>query len=312
MNEHISFWDKYSKLKVVLFVLVIAAIGFGGFRYVKQSKEYFGLKEENTTLKDSNKELEEALKNTTDSLNRVEGEYKALVTALETERQKSSRFADQIDTIAEQVESYQRLAELDPELLQKYSKVYFLSENYVPSALTPIDTKYLFNKSRPMQFHDRAWPFLRNLLDAAAQEGIQLQVASAYRSFNTQAELKSRYRITYGAGTANQFSAEQGYSEHQLGTTLDFTNPKIGGGLEGFDKTDSFTWLKNNAYKYGFVISYPPNNKFYIYEPWHWRFVGLELAKRLHDENKNFYELEQREIDTYLRGIFLLPKDSTQ
>jgi D-alanyl-D-alanine carboxypeptidase len=87
--------------------------------------------------------------------------------------------------------------------------------------------------------------------------------------------LKSQYRVTYGAGTANSFSADQGYSEHQLGTTVDFTTPKVGGTLTGFDKTDSYKWLQNNAYKYGFILSYPSSNGYYIFEPWHWRFVGL-------------------------------------
>ena len=112
--------------------------------------------------------------------------------------------------------------------------------------------------------------------------------------------------MTYGSGTANQFSADQGYSEHQLGTTLDFTTPVIKGALLSFAKTTAYTWMNDNAYKYGFVISYPKQNTYYEYEPWHWRFVGRELATYLHniDNGGYFYQLDQRFIDTYLVKIF--------
>nr|MBP9757535.1 M15 family metallopeptidase [Candidatus Paceibacterota bacterium] len=123
---------------------------------------------------------------------------------------------------------------------------------------------------------------------------------SAYRSFDTQETLKEGYKVRYGAGTANSFSADQGYSEHQLGTTLDFTMPELGTGLVGFDKTPGFPWLKDHAHEYGFILSYPKGNGHFVFEPWHWRYVGVELASRLHQEGKSFYDLDQRLIDTYL------------
>ncbi|MEK7495870.1 MAG: D-alanyl-D-alanine carboxypeptidase family protein, partial [Patescibacteria group bacterium] len=63
-------------------------------------------------------------------------------------------------------------------------------------------------------------------------------------------------------------------------------------------------WLTENAYKYGFILSYPKQNTYYRFEPWHWRFVGVALATKLHDGNKYFYDLSQREIDQYLVSIF--------
>ena len=70
---------------------------------------------------------------------------------------------------------------------------------------------------------------------------------------------------------------------------VDLTIPSIGTSLNNFEKSAAYTWLKNNAYRYGFILSYPPNNAYYQFEPWHWRFVGIALATRLHNENKNFY-----------------------
>jgi len=132
---------------------------------------------------------------------------------------------------------------------------------------------------------------------------IDLKIVSAYRSFYDQLVTKISYKTLYGSG-ANQFSADQGYSEHQLGTTIDFTTAKLDGLSLQFENQDAYAWLRGNAYKFGFVLSYPKNNSYYQYEPWHWRFVGIALATKLHDENKNFYDLTQREIDQYLISLF--------
>ena len=150
------------------------------------------------------------------------------------------------------------------------------------------------------------WPFLKKMLDDAQTANIDLKIASAFRSFDTQSTLKSAYKVTYGSGS-NKFSADQGYSEHQLGTTIDFTTTKLGADSSTFGKTASFVWLIENAYRYGFILSYPKNNSYYIFEPWHWRFVGKGLALRLHDENKNFYDLPQRDINEYLISLFDQP-----
>lgn len=283
----------YSRPIFVVTVLMIVSIIVSGWLYSK-----------NKTLALKITELEEALKNSNDSLSRVQGEKDSLNNALTEAGNKNKSFADQINKINTDLETYERLRRVDPELLQKYSKIYFLNENYIPSELTPIDTKYLSNKEKTLQIQDRVWPFLRDLLASAQNNTGGLEIVSAYRSFGTQASLKSTYKITYGAGTANSFSADQGYSEHQLGTAVDFTTPKIGGGLSGFEKSDAFTWLNHEAYKYGFILSYPEGNGYYVFEPWHWRFVGLALAKKLHDEGKKFYDLDQREISAYQANMF--------
>ena len=202
------------------------------------------------------------------------------------------------------VSTLEKLSKTDPELLQKYSKVFFLNEHYTPERLSEIGKEYLYTESKPELIHSLVWPYLNSLLGAAKGDGITLYVKSAYRSFDEQKSVKSAYTVVYGAGTASQFSADQGYSEHQLGTTADFITTGLGGELAGFEKTPAYAWMKNNAHKYGFVLSYPEGNKYYIFEPWHWRYVGVELASKLKAENKNFYDLDQREIDEYLAKIF--------
>lgn len=198
----------------------------------------------------------------------------------------------------------EKLSKTDPELLQKYSKVFFLNEHYAPERLAQIEPQNTYSEARAEKISAQVLPYLEDLLSDAQRDGIELYVKSAFRSFEEQSKLKDAYTVTYGAGSANTFSADQGYSEHQLGTTVDFISTGQGGELSGFEKTAAYAWLQKNAYKYGFVLSYPPNNAHYIFEPWHWRFVGKKLADYLHDRGKYLYELEQRQIDEFLATLF--------
>lgn len=212
-------------------------------------------------------------------------------------------FEGQISSITSTVGTLEKLSNTDEELLAKYSKVYFLNENYVPSKLTVIDEKYLNKSATNIEIHVDVWPYLEKLLIEASRQDIPLKVASAYRSFQTQSTLKNAYTTTYGSG-ANKFSADQGYSEHQLGTALDFTTLKLGNNFSAFGSDPAYKWLQENAHNYGFILSYPAGNTYYKFEPWHWRFVGVKLAKRLYDDQKFFYDLDQREIDKTLVNLF--------
>lgn len=209
-----------------------------------------------------------------------------------------------VGSISGTVGDLKKLADTDPQLLKKYSKVYFLNENYTPIHLAEIPIEYLYSSSRKEQFSSESLPYLKNLLDSAKANNITVYVKSGYRSYTEQKSLKTTYSVIYGAGTANAFSADQGYSEHQLGTTIDFITLGLGGKLEGFDNTASYEWLSNNAHNFGFVLSYPKGNNYYVYEPWHWRFVGIKLATYLHDNKLNFYDLDQRVIDKFLVNFY--------
>jgi zinc D-Ala-D-Ala carboxypeptidase len=240
--------------------------------------------------------LSSELSLTAEELDELEDDYKK-------EKKKNDVFEDQIKDISGTVSDLDKLAKTDEELLQKYSKVYFLNEHYIPEKIKSIRPEFLYNEANEKSIHAKVEPFLTEMLTAAQEDGIKIWINSAYRSFYEQASLKGAYTQTYGTG-ANRFSADQGYSEHQLGTTLDFTTEGLGGGLNGFEGTSAYTWLQENAHEYGFTLSYPKNNTYYVFEPWHWRFVGEELASDLHDEGKSFYDWDQRDIDKYLIKIF--------
>lgn len=228
----------------------------------------------------------------------------ALERTLSAEQIKVAQLLEDTEKIGGAVGTLEKLSQTDPELLQKYSKVFFLNEHYVPAELSEITNAYLYSEKETQFIHSAVFPKLIQMIDDAAALDVPLYIKSAYRSFNNQNIVKTSYSVTYGEESANQFSADQGYSEHQLGTTIDLITTGLGGQLNGFGGTGAYVWLQQNAHTYGFTLSYPENNTFYIYEPWHWRFVGVELATKLVEEGKFFYDLEQREIDEYLVNIF--------
>jgi LAS superfamily LD-carboxypeptidase LdcB len=241
-------------------------------------------------------ELSERLSLTAEELDDIEDDYRK-------EKKKNDNFEDQIKEISGTVGVLDKLSKTDKELLQKYSKVYFLNEHYIPEKIVKIEPKYLYNESVSKSIHGNVEPYLNEMIDDALEDGIKIWVMSAYRSYNEQASLKGAYTQTYGSG-ANAFSADQGYSEHQLGTAVDFTTEGLGGGLTGFEDTPAYQWMLDNATKYGFTLSYPEGNEYYVFEPWHWRFVGEDLARDLDRANASFYDWEQRKIDEYLISIF--------
>ncbi len=241
-------------------------------------------------------ELSDRLQMTTEELNDT-------TDRLRDEKDRNDEFEGRINDLAGTVSDLDKLSKTDKELLQKYSKVYFLNEHYIPESLREIDNEWKYDEAREHQLHSKVVPFFNRMLKAAEKDGVELWVTSAYRSFEYQSQLKGAYTVTYGSG-ANAFSADQGFSEHQLGTTMDFTTRGLSGGLTGFQSTPAYEWLLKNAHKYGFTLSYPEGNTYYVYEPWHWRFVGVELATDLYRDNAHFYDWEQRKIDQYLLHIF--------
>jgi D-alanyl-D-alanine carboxypeptidase len=237
-------------------------------------------------------------------LGNLKNDLEDLVEDYEDELNRNEEFEDQLMDLAGELDEFERLNEIDEELLSKYSKVSFLNENYIPSDIEKIDDDYILEGKDDQYFHGDAMRFLERMFDAAERDDIDLKIISAYRSFDEQNELKGQFTEVFGTG-ANAFSADQGFSEHQLGTTIDITTPAVGGTFESFGQTKAFEWLQDNAHKYGFILSYPEDNTFYVYEPWHWRFVGRDLARDLdRDDDRTFYTLDQREINKYLLEFF--------
>ncbi len=300
-----NVWTIYS-----IFILIIASSAFAIYYLIEMGNNQIILIDEKISSINSDiKSIAENLASTTERLQgNITQTYSDLSLALGNERKNVDEieallgiYKQEVGDITGTVTNLEKLSKTDPELLQKYSKVFFLNEHYAPARLVEIPDNYEYFESKHSKISSQVWPYLESMLK---NSGLEIYVYSAYRSFDEQNALKGQYAVIYGEGTANQFSADQGYSEHQLGTTVDLITTGISGVLEDFGGTNAYQWLLNNAYKYGFVLSYPDNNDYYVYEPWHWRFVGVKLATDLHNSGKSFYDLTQREIDEYLINLF--------
>lgn len=144
---------------------------------------------------------------------------------------------------------------------------------------------------------------LKAMASAARSAGARFVVQSAYRSYKTQKATFDYWVRVHGYATALKESARAGHSEHQLGTTLDF---KAYGGSAPWNYTDwgatkVGSWLKANAWKYGFIMSYPKGKTTvtcYTYEPWHYRYVGRTRAATIRASGLTLREFLWREQNT--------------
>ncbi|MEN9604924.1 MAG: hypothetical protein RJB39_609 [Candidatus Parcubacteria bacterium] len=290
--------------KRTIILLVVFCLAVVGSFAATQRQLYVMQKRMDADSVNTNDSLSRLTVTTSSNSESLQNLYGTLSNIISEEEKKNQTIQDQLGKVSGTVTALDKLSKSDPQLLKKYSKIYFLNEHYSPAQVVDIDKTFTLNKNITYQIHDQVAPFLNQLLSDAKATGLDLLIASAYRSFSTQADVKLVNMIKFGTTKANTFSADQGYSEHQLGTTLDFTTLKTGAVFGQFASTPEYTWLTENAYRYGFILSYPKGNTYYIYEPWHWRFVGIDLATRLHYTGKYFYDTEQKEIDTYLVDMF--------
>jgi len=278
---------------IIIGILFLSGAGFGGYTLKKQvdsAREEIGV-------------LDTKLASTTNTLTQAEQENTFLFEQLQNEQRRNNDLEERVEEAEDVLGIIVKIQNTDPELLQKYSKVYFLNEHYRPEKMEQIPDKWVVEDLGEEYIHEKIWPFLEDMLKDAERDGLDLRIISAFRSFDEQAQLKGQYTVQYGTG-ANTFSADQGYSEHQLGTTVDVSTDQLGTSFTSIDQTEAFSWLEKNAHKYGFILSYPQNNQYYQYEPWHWRFVGRDLARDLERKNESFYDLDQREIDEYIVEFF--------
>jgi len=158
-----------------------------------------------------------------------------------------------------------------------------LPEEYVPASLDAPDMKLRWaDDAESMQVSTSAIGDLEALNKAAQQAGHQLMLVSAYRSESYQKQLYDGYVRSSGQEDADKFSARPGTSEHQTGLAVDLGRADGECEIEKcFADTAQGKWLAANAYKYGFIIRYLEDKEDitgYLYEPWHFRYVGRELA----------------------------------
>lgn len=186
---------------------------------------------------------------------------------------------------------------MNPEnMLVMVNKDVALPSEYRPNDLVRPNVSFSFGKQQldKSLMRKEAAIALEKMFAAAANEGINLVAASGFRSYETQAYLFQREIEQVGREKAEQAVAKPGTSEHQTGLTMDITSASMNYGLdESFENTVEGKWLKENAYRFGFIMRYPKGKESitkYEYEPWHYRYVGVETATKLY---KNNWTLEE-------------------
>ncbi len=172
-----------------------------------------------------------------------------------------------------------------------------LPSDYAPGDLVPLQD-YGVPTLGSEELRRGAAEHLGRLVEDAASDGEELVVASGYRSYEEQKLTHERLLSVFGAG-AGRMSATPGHSQHQLGTAVDFTNAAAGYEVWGlFAQTSAHWWLEQHAWEYGFVMAYPigkEDQTGYEWEPWHYRYVGVEDAKRLEESGLSLQKFLERE-----------------
>lgn len=188
------------------------------------------------------------------------------------------------------------------DLLVLVNKQYKLPSTYAPKDLVLAGTSGI-RRGENYYLRQIIIEDLKRMVTDAKKDGIDLSIVSAYRSYQTQVDTynywlsKNNNNVAY----VDTFSARPGHSQHQLGTTIDFSTNEIGDALgDSFANTKASKWLIDNSYKYGFMLSFPKGYESitgYKFESWHYRYIGVANATEAFNQGKL--------LELYLRGYNL-------
>ena len=168
-------------------------------------------------------------------------------------------------------------------LLVVANKKYALDYYFEPTDLRVVNA----TGNRTHYLRDCAASALESMFAAAAQEGITLVTCSSYRSASYQASLYNNYVAMYGTATADTISARPGYSDHQTGLAADIgDHDQATVFTQAMENTVEGQWLYAHAHEYGFILRYPKGKEWitgYSFEPWHYRYVGVDYATAIYN-----------------------------
>lgn len=199
----------------------------------------------------------------------------------------------QVSTLIEQVNTYRdfpyysMILETNTDLneLMLVNKYFALDASYIPKNLVTIAP---YGEVRLEKMAADA--FIKLCADAE-NDGFIIRGISGYRSYQTQESLYKRYLQNDPQWLVDTYSARPGHSEHQTGLAIDVSDGNLS--ILQFENTSSFSWMTTNAHLYGFVLRYQKGKQDitgYKYEPWHYRYVGIEVATLLYESGMTFDE----------------------
>ena len=161
-----------------------------------------------------------------------------------------------------------------------------LNSDYEPNDLVKVNVE---STKDNIYMSEIAAENLENMFKAAKEDGINLYIVSGYRSSSYQNNLYYSSLKRRGREYTEKYVAKASQSEHQTGLAADISSESIGYKLiSAFEHTEEGRWLDKNAYKYGFILRYKKDrveDTGYGFEPWHFRYVGKEIAKYIYENN---------------------------
>ena len=176
------------------------------------------------------------------------------------------------------------------------NKENLLDEDFVPEDLVEIHepTGSKIDKTYINKLNKQAYVCFKLMQEAALNMGYEIFIDSSYRSYDYQVRVFDKNQEEKGLDHTFSTVALPGASEHQTGLAIDIIFRRNGEMIEEQKETDpEIMWLFNNCYKFGFILRYPKGKEEitgFSFEPWHFRYVGLELAQELHENNQTLEE----------------------
>ncbi|SDN39879.1 D-alanyl-D-alanine carboxypeptidase [Psychrobacillus sp. OK028] len=177
----------------------------------------------------------------------------------------------------------------------------YIGNELLPQEPTVVEGQVIASKKYPLPADyapgesKEARAAFQEMAAEATLSGYELIAFSTYRSFDYQTKLYDRYVSNDGQAAADRYSARPGYSEHQTGLAFDIGEQHFEQHFarESFGETEAGKWVAANAHKYGFIMRYPKGSEKitgYMYEPWHFRYVGKELSGQVYEANETLEE----------------------
>ena len=169
--------------------------------------------------------------------------------------------------------------------IPKYIEPYFF--DFPLNEYTKIDSKYASEDD--LECNRTALNAFIKMSEAASKDGYEIVINSAYRSYQDQVDLTNEYLKWYGQSYVDKYVAKAGYSEHQTGLAFDIGSRKV----NVFSNSKEYQWMLDNAYRYGFILRFPKkyeNMTGFRSEPWHYRYVGEDIAEYIHENDMSYEE----------------------
>lgn len=170
-------------------------------------------------------------------------------------------------------------------LVNKYNR---LPAGFTQFNLVNMDKQLTSNDGKQYLLAGVAYESYVRMYNAARSAGLSMKVVSAYRTEDYQRSLYNNKVKSSGTAYADSYSARAGHSEHQTGLAVDINSTK-----GTFETTPEFAWLQQHAHEYGFILRYPKGKEWitgYAYEPWHYRYVGADVARIIYEEGITYEE----------------------